>query len=173
MKRAGEFGQILKCRLQSASRNTVKSIGSQGRNPRRKIGPKIQNGWGCWKTGLLFAQRTYQGKAVAQNTRMTMGCRKRNGARHWRERAAQSRVAPPARTTAAGPFASTAAPRKNPNAIREIGPGWGFCNISTATAIADVSRVANSMSGLAARAKPIIATDVGSIRSVNQAAPRP
>ena len=101
------------------------------------------------KSGLRDAQRTYmQGRAVAQNTAMIRGCRKRNGARHWRERAAHRSVAPPARITAAGPFARTAAPRKNPNATRRIGPGRGFCNISLATAIAAVEvDLAKSMSG--------------------------
>src|ERR1700674_666252 len=186
-----ELGAALFFKCENAPKMATHRKRIQGKTASNRIYPKNQNGWRCWKTGVKYrsklccqrktrrksglrdAHSTYQGRAVAQNTAMISGCRKRNGARHWRESAAHISVAPPARITAAGPFASTAAPRINPNATRRKGPGRGFCNISLAIAIAAVNKPANSMSGLAAREKPIIATDVGSIRSEYQAAPTP
>src|SRR5712664_2694566 len=106
--------------------HTVQNTQIQGISASSKTYPKNQNGWGCSKTGvrqrsklwcqrksrrksgLRSAQRTYHGTAVTQNEAITKGCRNRNGTSHWRDRAAHNNVAPPARITPAGPFASTA-----------------------------------------------------------------
>src|SRR6266852_4994346 len=91
------------------------------------------------KPGLRRAQRTYQGRAVAQNAAMAIGWARRKASRHRLVKSAHRPEAPPAKTIAAGPLASVAAPRKIPNATSAAmgilggdGPAGSITNIRPA-----------------------------------------
>src|SRR5229473_2168704 len=129
------------------------------------------------KPGLRRAQRTYQGSAVAQNAAMAIGWARRKASRHRPVKNAHRPEPPPAKTIAAGPLASVAAPRKTPNATSAaMGVRGGDdpagstlpATIAAAT-IAMVSIPLNGMSGAAAWEKPIMPTVVGSISNTRPA----
>src|SRR6185437_6113533 len=123
------------------------------------------------KFGLRIAHRTYQGSATMQNMAIASGCAVRKATRHCFVASAQRPMAPAARIIAAGPFASTASPRKAPNKAidRRLALRARPC-LSPAPysapedrracapfAIAKVSEALNSMSGVAARENPMAA----------------
>src|ERR1700687_494426 len=180
------------------SRPILTTTRVHGRTPSSITGAKNQKGRTCWKTGvrkraklcstmkmrkksgLRRAHSTYQGSAVAQKAAMLMGWVRRNASRQRFVPSAHKKVAPPARIIAAGPFASDATPRKNPNATRgaRLTREMGDCELddrglvtprmTAAQTIARVSMAANGMSGAAAWEKPIIATVSGSITNRNR-----
>src|SRR6266849_1619744 len=129
------------------------------------------------KPGLRRAQRTYQGSAVAQNAAMAIGWARRKASRHRLVKSAHRPEAPPAKTIAAGPLASVAAPRKIPNATSAAmgilgGDGPAGSTMPTtivAATIAMASIPLNGMSVAAAWEKPIIPTVVGSITNIRPA----
>src|SRR5260370_28753544 len=76
-------------------------------------------------SGLRREHSTYQGSAVRQKLAMATGWRQRKASRQRLVKTAQMRTAPPERMIAAGPFARTAKPRKNPKKIRARQGGRG------------------------------------------------
>src|SRR5713226_4288080 len=70
------------------------------------------------KSGLRRAQRMYQGRAVRQKDARAAGGKRRKASRQRLVKSAQTKMAPPERIMAAGPFARTARPRKNPKRMR-------------------------------------------------------
>src|SRR6266478_9431822 len=124
------------------------------------------------KSGLRRAQRMYQGRAVRQKEAIAAGWSRRKASRQRFVKIAQKKTAPPDKIMAAGPFARTARPRKQPKSISashgvrgRIGVFSVVVTIPIATAaqtIAAVSMPANGMSVAAACEKPIVPTLVGS-----------
>src|ERR1700722_7100694 len=124
------------------------------------------------KSGLRRAQRTYQGRATTQNVAMAMGGARRRAARRCEVASAQTPIAPPARITAAGPLARTPRPRNAPKRARvpaesswsaakkallpRSAPAWRMQ--VAAAAMARAIEALKSISGVAARAKPMAAT---------------
>src|SRR3984957_10485333 len=115
---------------------------------------------------------TYHGKATTQKAAIAIGWARRNVARRFLVVSAQMASAPPARITAAGPLARTPKPRKAPNKTRvKIDARWfgdgslsaerrvpASLRTAAAAAMARVIEALKSMSGVAARAKPMAAT---------------
>src|SRR6267143_4788068 len=66
------------------------------------------------KSGLRRAQRMYHGRAVRQNAAIAAGRKRRRASRQRLAKSAQKNTAAPQRMMPAGPFASTARPRKKP-----------------------------------------------------------
>src|SRR5271156_22100 len=131
----------------------------------------------CRKSGLRRAQRTYHGRATAQNAAIATGCARRRAARQFDVASAQIPTAPPARITAAGPLASTPSPSDAPHK-RRIGRSRFIIFVCAAVVmrsapdrlrtlaaqtIASVIAALNSMSGVAAREKAMAATLVEKI----------
>src|ERR1700760_1623419 len=118
------------------------------------------------KVGLRRAHRRYHGRAVRRHAAIATGCSSHNESRQRFVNAVQITIAPPVRIIAAGPLASTAAPRNKQNSAAQKMRGkeeLASCNVIAAETMARHSIALKGMSVAAEWEKPTMATEEGAI----------